>query len=72
MDDQKIRDAMEKVYKRANIGSKHAQPVYDLPIDRVLAMKVAEVVDLIGHLTLLELFRGQDILMENDSRDRDL
>jgi hypothetical protein len=57
MNDDEIKERLEKVYKRVNIDPSYTQPVYDLPVDRVLAVKLSDVSDLLADMDLWDVHR---------------
>jgi hypothetical protein len=74
MKDNEIKDRLDKVYHRVNANPSFALPVVDLPVDRILAVKVSEVIDLIGDMDLIEVHRlvelAERIGMDDEAREQ--
>jgi hypothetical protein len=73
MEDAEIKERLEKVYKRANIDPCYAQPVFDWPVDRVLAVKLSDISDLLVDMDLCDVHRlvqlAMRIGMDPDDRE---
>ncbi len=64
-EEEKIKDCLEKVYRRVNTNPAFSQPVNDLPIDRVLGVRVADVIDIIGDLDLIDVEKMVSLAMRS-------
>jgi hypothetical protein len=65
--DRKIKDRLERIFRQAQADPTHAQESGELPKDKVLGMKLANVQDIVGDLTLLELYHLVKLAMNWDA-----
>jgi hypothetical protein len=71
MKDDEIKDRLDEVFRRVNTSPTYSQPSFDLPLDRILALRVPEVFDLIEDMSLSDVHRLVQLAMRFENLDRE-